>query len=190
MAKPEDAFKVMTDLYQDNAEARFQQGLSVTGHRDQTFAVKEELKAMGCLWHATRNRWVAADPSMKAEALALVKRGPTPGFVPPNHKKQFQYRPLSPNSSSIASSNLEKFAQQMAGKNGQAAIDQLEAHLAAVRQPPPPAPPEPDSLLVALEERGVIELPPGRVTRALLGEPLNEEEFALAFAKTDEAFEV
>ena len=63
------------DAYQRAAEVAFQAGL-VVGKGDATYQVRDELKRMGCKWHALRERWVAPDKATLQSARVVVQRGP------------------------------------------------------------------------------------------------------------------
>jgi hypothetical protein len=166
--------------YQTEAEQYFQYGY-IIGSGDKTFAVKDQLKRMGCKWHAVRERWVAPNAEILKAAKACVQAGLPDTPEPPQDPLRQKIR--------------DKFRNTV---NVQATAGQIyiidpgeDIPLPAVKSKRlPPPPPDRAALLLALEERGVIELPPGRMATALGDEPPSVDELEAAFAKADKAFEL
>ncbi len=165
------------DLYQAEAEQYFQAG-RVVGKGDATFRVKAEIKRMGCKWHALRERWVAPSDDILRAAKEVVKRGPVPVGIP---------GPCAPPRPQARL--LEKLARASWGIEPLYTEADARAFTASLDDPPPPGP-MPGSLLIDLEERGLIKLQPGRMEALLSGAAPNADELALAFAESDRAFEL
>ncbi len=163
------------DLYQAEAEQYFQAG-RVVGKGDATFRVKDEIKRMGCKCHALRERWVAPSDDILRAAKEVVKRGPVPvpGGIPgPCAQARL----------------LEKLARASRGIEPLYTEADARVYAHSLDDPPPPGP-MPGSLLIDLEERGLIKLQPGRMEAPLSGAEPNADELALAFAESDRAFEL
>lgn len=164
------------DPYLQDAEQMYQAGM-VVGKGDATFVVKDEIKQLGCKWHASRRVWVAPTPELVKQARAIVKRGPVQG---------------------VPVSGLNTGGGQ---PGPQAARHQSRAKFPKHLSPQFVAPPTIDIgpavepalnrrlLLIRLEELGVIELPEGVMQRALTDDLPEPQVVVDSFRKTDLAFD-
>ncbi len=161
--------------YQSEAEQYFQAG-HIIGKGD-TYAVRDELKRLGCKWHALRERWVAPNAALLASAMEVVKRGPSvPPMPPPKVPKKKKF------ATARAAQSRESFLQ----------VQYCDSDPPERKQLPAP-PPTRAELLFELERRGVVDLPTGSRLEAALGDApdtLTDDELAIAFAKADKAFEL